>query len=268
MTAEESIMKEICISSYIGMFCDALRRTFGERICFAGLQGSYGRGEATESSDIDLVVILDRLSPQDIAVYRHMLSGLPYRDRACGFLSGRRELENWEPSDLFQFYFDTEPLIGSLDFLRNLLSREAVERAVRIGACNLYHGCVHNMVHERDPEILSALYKSAVFLLQAVCFRGTGLYLKKRADLRKNVSGREREILDIAEERKREKSLPEMNGAAEAAERAEMMAEMAETAESGSEKRKEQFERQSELLFLWAQQLLLDFSGRKASENS
>ena len=87
-------MKEICISSYIGMFCDALRRTFGERICFAGLQGSYGRGEATESSDIDLVVILDRLSPQDIAVYRHMLSGLPYRDRACGFLSGRGELEN------------------------------------------------------------------------------------------------------------------------------------------------------------------------------
>ena len=148
MTAEESIMKEICISSYIGMFCDALRRTFGERICFAGLQGSYGRGEATESSDIDLVVILDRLSPQDIAVYRHMLSGLPYRDRACGFLSGRGELENWEPSDLFQFYFDTEPLIGSLDFLRNLLSREAVERAVRIGACNLYHGCVHlSLIH-------------------------------------------------------------------------------------------------------------------------
>ena len=179
--------------------------------------------------------------------------------------------ENWKtgsPSDLFQFYFDTELSSASLDFLRNLLSREAVERAVRIGACNLYHGCVHNMVHERDPEILSALYKSAVFLLQAVCFRGTGLYLKKRADLRKNVSGREREILDIAEERKREKSLPEMNDAAEAAEKAEMMAEMAETAESGSEKRKEQFERQSELLFLWAQQLLLDFSGRKASENS
>ncbi len=90
-------MKEICISSYIGMFCDALRRTFGERICFAGLQGSYGRGEATESSDIDLVVILDRLSPQDIAVYRHMLSGLPYRDAPAAFFPAA---ENWKTGSL------------------------------------------------------------------------------------------------------------------------------------------------------------------------
>ncbi len=32
---------------------------------FVGLQGSYGRGEATESSDIDIVVILDELTEFD-----------------------------------------------------------------------------------------------------------------------------------------------------------------------------------------------------------
>ena len=40
-------------------FLQALDRAFGERVWFVGLQGSYGRGEATETSDIDVVVILD-----------------------------------------------------------------------------------------------------------------------------------------------------------------------------------------------------------------
>ena len=35
-------------------------------ICFAGLQGSYAREEATETSDIDVVVILDRLDMSDL----------------------------------------------------------------------------------------------------------------------------------------------------------------------------------------------------------
>ena len=61
-----------------------------------GLQGSYGRGEATEASDIDIVVILDKLSADDIQTYNSMLDTLPHRDLICGFLSGRDEIMNWE----------------------------------------------------------------------------------------------------------------------------------------------------------------------------
>ena len=52
-------MKVIDISGWINTFLETLTENFGERIWFVGLQGSYGRGEATESSDIDVVVILD-----------------------------------------------------------------------------------------------------------------------------------------------------------------------------------------------------------------
>ena len=44
----------------------AAEERFGERIWFMGLQGSYGRGEATEESDIDVVLILDRLDTSDL----------------------------------------------------------------------------------------------------------------------------------------------------------------------------------------------------------
>ena len=38
-------------------FLRKLKEVFGEGLVFAGLQGSRGRGEATEESDIDLVVV-------------------------------------------------------------------------------------------------------------------------------------------------------------------------------------------------------------------
>ena len=91
------------ITEFIKKYMAALDQAFPDRVWFAGLQGSYGRGEATEASDIDMVVILNQLSASDIHTYDAMLDTLPCRELICGFLSGRQELENWEPSELFQF---------------------------------------------------------------------------------------------------------------------------------------------------------------------
>ncbi|MBQ9141799.1 MAG: nucleotidyltransferase domain-containing protein [Lachnospiraceae bacterium] len=35
---------------------DSTKDEFGDRLLYVGLQGSYLRGEATESSDIDIMV--------------------------------------------------------------------------------------------------------------------------------------------------------------------------------------------------------------------
>ena len=173
----------IDISAWMQDFLHTLNETFANRVWFVGLQGSYGRGEATETSDIDVIVILDELSVSDIQHYNTMLDALPHRELICGFLSGKNELLNWEPSDLFQFYYDTTPLKGSLDELLTVIDDVAVRRAIRIGACNVYHGCVHNMLHEKSDEILHGLYKSASFVVQAIVFRQTGKYIKSQKEL-------------------------------------------------------------------------------------
>ncbi|MEE1503958.1 MAG: nucleotidyltransferase domain-containing protein, partial [Acutalibacteraceae bacterium] len=102
----------IDIATWMQNFLQTLNETFANRIWFVGLQGSYGRGEATETSDIDVVVILDELFAMDIQTYNVMLDTLPHRELICGFLSGKNEIMNWEPSDLFQFYHDTTPIKG------------------------------------------------------------------------------------------------------------------------------------------------------------
>lgn len=48
----------IDIMEWKRLFLQKLEETFGERVWFVGLQGSYSRGEETEKSDIDMVVIL------------------------------------------------------------------------------------------------------------------------------------------------------------------------------------------------------------------
>ena len=177
-------------------FLKTLQETFGDRVWFVGLQGSYGRGEATETSDIDVVVILDELSAKDIEAYNRMLNILSHRELICGFLSGKDELLNWEPSDLFQFYYDTKPILGSLDSLLPLIDTSAVKRAIKTGACNIYHGCVHNMLYEKSEEILRGLYKSASFVIQAIAFQQTGTYISHQKDLLSVVAPDERVIVD------------------------------------------------------------------------
>ena len=187
----------IDIKNWMNTFLDALNTTFLDRVWFVGIQGSYGRGEATETSDIDVVVILDELSAKDIQAYNNMLDTLPHRELICGFVSGKREILNWEPSDLFQFYYDTTPIKGSLDELLSVIDESAVDRAIQIGICNIYHGCVHNMLHEKNKDILKGLYKSASFVVQAIAFKQTGKYIKCQSELRDVVSTDERLIVDI-----------------------------------------------------------------------
>lgn len=183
-------------SHWLEKFRSALHETFGERVWFFGLQGSYGRGEATEGSDIDLVVILDEVTARDIRAYDAMLDTLPHRELACGFFAGRAELFAWEPSDLFQLYYDTTPMEGSLDGLLPLFTAETVDRAIRIGVCNIYHGCVHNMLYEKSEELLRGLYKSASFVMQAIVFRKTGRYLRTLRELCPLLSPDDRQIIE------------------------------------------------------------------------
>lgn len=192
----------IDIKKWVEEYLIKAQSLFGGRLVFVGLQGSYGRGEATENSDIDVVLILDEVTSEDLSEYSKMLDSLTHRSKVCGFVSGIEELKRWEAYDLFQFYHDTEQIFGSIEFMKELIKDEDVRRAVRIGACNIYHMCVHNMVHEKDVNILKSLYKAAVFSVQAVSYLQTGVYRKYKTELLNVLQEAESKILKTAIELK------------------------------------------------------------------
>lgn len=171
------------IEAWLEKWSRAVRDSFGSRVCFMGLQGSRARGEAEAESDIDTVLILDELSASDLARLRQAVAALPERDKLCGFVSGKEELRSWERSELFQFYNDTRPIFGSLDFLLPLLDREAALRSARTGACAVYHGCAHLLLHGGGQAELRELRKAAFFALRALAWLETGSFPGSRAEL-------------------------------------------------------------------------------------
>ncbi len=217
------------ISQWMKHYQDAVRDLFGSRVLFIGLQGSYGRNEAHETSDIDVVLILDEVSLHDLKQYKQVIETLPDRSLICGFVSGRDELAGWYKSDLFQFYYDTIPYYGSLDDIIPVPTVADACAAVLMGACNLYHMCSHNYLHGGDMETLKGLYKSAFFVLQAKHFSGTGDYVKSHSALKDVLTGTDLSVSRAAEQIK--------------------TADMSQAA----------LERYSELLLQWTHQLIREY---------
>jgi len=166
-----------------------LKKKFSGRLLFVGFQGSYARGEATKESDIDLVVILDNLNFEDLKLYRSIINRLPYSEKACGFISGKNELQKWSKTDLFQFFYDTKPLEGKLDDIIEPPKKEDIEKAIKTGAENLYHSAVHSFIHSNDYIYdLKNLYKNTFFILQAKYFVEKGKYIQTKKELSSAVS--------------------------------------------------------------------------------
>ena len=176
-----------------------LAERFGPRLLFLGLQGSYGRGEANEDSDIDVVTVLDRVELSDLDLYRAVVGDMPEGEKACGFLCGAAELESWPKYDLCQLARDTRDVYGRLKPLLPPLGREDLAQAAAIGASGLYHAAVHTYLYaprEEWPGFLKEAHKSVFFTLRALYELRTGENLRAKWELLSRLEGDEREILE------------------------------------------------------------------------
>lgn len=187
--------KSFQIESWTKEFMTQLSDTFGNRLLFFGLQGSYGRGEATDKSDIDVVVILDQLTVDDLLIYKSLLNDNSEKDRICGFVAGKKELIHWAPFDLLQLYLDTHPLMGTLKELEGSFSKQTCYEAIHSAACNLYHATSHNYLHAEDSAMLHELYKSARFIVRMKHYSEQGTYIPQMELLQRAVSAEDRQII-------------------------------------------------------------------------
>lgn len=183
------------IRHWMESFTRLLTGAFKERLLFLGLQGSYARGEATPQSDIDVVVLLDSMRPEDFLTYRDLCHNLPHRELLCGFVGGMDILSQWDKGELFWFCHDTVPYLGSLDAIASTITHEDIRRALHQGGCGIYHSAAHNLLHEKDPQMLRALLKSSVFLLRAKQFLSCGHYCGSQGELAALLLGDDAKLL-------------------------------------------------------------------------
>ena len=186
---------------YLRNVIEECKNAFCGRLLYVGLQGSYMRGEATESSDIDVMIILENFSVADMDVYREILKKTGNYERSCGFICGRDEMTRWNPLEVCQLIHTTKDLFGELkDFLPQA-TREDEINYVKLSLGNVYHELCHRYIHaDREKNIakLRVTGKNLFFLIQNLHFLESGSFAVTKRDLKEQVSEEDRAVLEIA----------------------------------------------------------------------
>lgn len=194
------------INDYCQRLKDALLAGFGAKVCYIGLQGSYLRGEATETSDIDIMVILDTLTTKDMNLYRNIIEKLGDFEKSCGFICSRIDMANWNPLESCQLKYATKDIYGQLaDFLPKWSMADEVNY-IKVSLNNLYHALCHSYIHSNREQLANNLlshYKAAFFILQNIYFwenyhsgERESVFVLPKAELVKKLQGEDKEVLE------------------------------------------------------------------------
>lgn len=186
---------------YISTLIELLKTTYHERLLYVGLQGSYLRGEATEHSDIDIMVVISDMSVADLAKYREAISSLEDYDKSCGFICGIEELKNWNPLEICHLLHTTKDYYGTLAKLLPEYTENDVRNFVKMSLGNLYHEICHRYIHapkEKNIDKLPYTYRSVFFILQNLYYLDSGKFIGTKKELREVLSGKDGLVLDTA----------------------------------------------------------------------
>ena len=190
------------LNKYLADLVLNCQSAFGERLLYIGLQGSYLRGDAHENSDIDVMVILDRFTVQDMDTYRRILKEIGFYEKSCGFICGKEEMKCWNPLEVCQLRHTTKDLLGVLTNYLPPETREDEINYVKLSLGNLYHELCHRYIHaDRDKNVarFRGTYKSVFYLIQNLTFLESGCFILSKKKLKEAAVQEDRLVLDMDE---------------------------------------------------------------------
>ncbi len=195
-------MEVFDLDNYLDNLISACKLSFGDRLLYVGLQGSYLRGEERENSDVDIMIVIECFSIADMDVYRKILKSLGHFEKSCGFICGKDELMRWNPLEVFQLLYTTKNLYGRLRDLLPQASRKDEINYVKVILGNLYHEICHRYIHanrEKNIEKFRLTCKCLFFIIQNLHYLESGKFVATKRELKEQVSKTDREVLEFAE---------------------------------------------------------------------
>lgn len=185
------------IESYIEELLTLLKASFGERLVYMGLQGSYLRNEQNENSDIDIMAVIDHMTVSDLDTYKEAILRVGYYEKSCGFICGKDELADWNPLEACHLVHTTKDIHGNLSELLPKYTLEDEKNFIKLSIGNLYHELCHRYLHadrEKNEAKLPGTYKSLFFILQNLIFLEQGVFYVTKAELNDHLKGQDREV--------------------------------------------------------------------------
>ena len=189
------------IEEYIEELIDTLKNTFGERLVYIGLQGSYLRNEQTENSDIDIMAVIDNISVEDLETYQKALVSVGNFDKSCGFICSKADLEHWNPLEICHLLNTTKDYYGELKNLVPAYTIEDERNYVKLSLNNLYHEICHRYIHadiEHNISKLPITCKSVFFIMQHLYYFSSGNFIPTKRELLECVQDEDKNVLELS----------------------------------------------------------------------
>lgn len=189
------------VERYLSCLIYQLKRNFASRLLYVGLQGSYLRGEASECSDIDIMVVIDELKVDDLKSYRSILQSLEYFDKSCGFICSKIDLAHWNPLEICHLLHSTRNYYGVLRDLVPTYTEQDIRNFVKISVNNLYHELCHRYIHadvEKNETHLPFSYKGVFYILQNLYYLEHRIFIPTKVELLSVLNDKNRSVLQRA----------------------------------------------------------------------
>jgi hypothetical protein len=148
-------------------------------------------------------VILDRIEPQDLSVYREVIEAMPdARGLTSGFLASLSELQVWPRSELVQCFYGCKVLYGTLDGLvEKPTDTDFIEDIRSKASANLHHARHYLLYPHELSEVVHKLYypfKNCFYALQSWMVIRDGKFIARKDDLLKSLSDADdREVIRV-----------------------------------------------------------------------
>lgn len=190
-----------CVDEYLCQLIISMKDVFGDRLLYVGLQGSYLRGEATENSDIDVMVIINHFSVQDLDSYREIIAQMEYYEKSCGFICGMEEFSKWNPLEICHLLHSTKDCYGKLAMLIPEYSERDIINYIKVSLGNVYHEICHRYIHAdpmKNVQKLPMTYKNVFFILQNIYYLKTGVFCLTKKELLCMLDETDQKIMEMS----------------------------------------------------------------------
>ena len=188
---------------------DALVSALGDDLSALLWQGSWARGEGTDASDHDMIVILRRAGEDVLATLHNVFEG---RSGWSTFVKTEAEIRQY-PAGRIQFHFGVQVIHGDftpppltregvIEELRNHISTVNHEIRYRIvhGAARSYRGMDAEFVRARNANWMYHMSKAALMGIKAREYLISGDYPETRKVLRERITDPlDAEIIDTVD---------------------------------------------------------------------
>jgi predicted nucleotidyltransferase len=188
-------------------FVELLKKTYGKNLVFIIHHGSWATGEAGPESDIDTLVMLEKITKRELDKLRGMLSQKKYQ-KLTVLLFSRLDMDNFIPFSRHQFHYGAKLLYGRCPLqkpTRREMIIEIKKIADEVGFWSKYL-YTHQHLAENVVRKMYWRFKEAVIALKVYVQWKTGDFPTTRKRLKQLLTDpKDKEIVTMIEQWDRNK---------------------------------------------------------------